>query len=62
MPAASNVQNMLGKVESRRPRRPKVSIVQIAGKAKRKFTNPKPNEAMSAVFSEAPPSLKMVEL
>jgi hypothetical protein len=51
---------MFGKVKSRRPRRPKVSIVQTAGQANRKLTRPKPKEAISASFSDAPPSLKIV--
>jgi hypothetical protein len=53
---------MLGKVKSRRERRPKVSMVQKAGKAKRKLTAPKPKDARSALKSEVPDSLKMVLL
>lgn len=34
-----------GKVKRRRLRRPKVSMVQRAGKAKTKLTRPKPQEA-----------------
>lgn len=61
MPAARSVQNMLGKVNSSRPRRPKVSIVQTAGHAKTKLTRPKPNDASSAVMLLAPALEKMVE-
>ena len=51
---------MFGKVKSRSERRPNVSIVHIAGKAKMKLTMPKPNEAISALKSDIPASLKMV--
>jgi hypothetical protein len=53
---------MLGKVKSKRERRPKVSIVQMAGQAKTKLTRPKPKEAMRASFSVAPACLKTVLL
>jgi hypothetical protein len=52
---------MFGKVKRRRPRRPKVSIVQTAGQAKTKFTRPKPKEARRAVFRLAPDWTKIVE-
>jgi hypothetical protein len=52
---------MLGKVKRRRPRRPKVSIVQTAGQAKAKFTMPKPKEAKRAVLRSAPDWTKIVE-
>lgn len=52
---------MFGKVKSRSPRRPKVSIVQTAGQAKAKFTIPKPKEARRAVLRFAPDWTKIVE-
>jgi len=52
---------MLGKVKRRRPRRPKVSMVQMAGKAKTQFTRPKPKEASRAVSWLAPASTKIVD-
>lgn len=61
IPAARRVQNMLGKVKIKRPRRPKVSIVQTAGQAKRKLIRPKPQVARRAFMLEAPASEKMVE-
>jgi hypothetical protein len=60
-PAASSDQAMLGNVKRRRARRPKVSIVQMAGKAKRKLMSPKPKEAKRAWKSVKPDFLKMVE-
>ena len=61
-PAASKVHAMFGKVKSNNERRPKVSIVQMAGQANTKLTRPKPNDAMSAVLSLTPASLNTVEL
>jgi hypothetical protein len=40
-PAAKSVQAMLGNVARRRFRRPKVSMVKMAGKANRKFCKTK---------------------
>lgn len=59
MPAARRDQHMFGKVKRRRPRRPKVSMVQMAGQAKAKFTAPKPKLASRAVCKEAPVSEKI---
>lgn len=61
IPAASRDQAMLGKVKSSKVRRPKVSMVQIAGQAKTKLTRPKPKEAMRASASLAPARRKTVE-
>jgi hypothetical protein len=52
---------MLGNVKRRRPRRPKVSIVHIAGNAKTKLTSPKPKDARSEVVKSAPDWAKIVE-
>ena len=60
-PAASSVQAIFGKVKRSSDRRPKVSIVHIAGQAKMKLTRPKPKEAISASLSVAPASEKTVE-
>jgi hypothetical protein len=49
---------MLGKVKSSRLRRPKVSMVQTAGKAKTQLTRPNPKEAISASFWVYPASEK----
>jgi hypothetical protein len=51
---------MFGKVKRRRARRPKVSIVQMAGKAKMKLIRPNPKEAKRAWKSLKPDFLKMV--
>jgi len=51
---------MFGKVKSRRERRPKVSMVQKAGKAKSQLTRPKPKEASRAWKSVWPASMKTV--
>lgn len=59
-PAASSVHAIWGKVKSRRERRPKVSMVQMAGQAKMKLTMPKPKEARRALYSDVPASLKIV--
>jgi len=61
LPAARRVQHMLGKVKSKRPRRPNVSIVHTAGQAKVKLTKPNPKDARRACFSLKPPCLKIVE-
>jgi hypothetical protein len=52
---------MFGKVKSRRPRLPKVSIVHTAGHAKMKLMRPNPQEARSAWILFAPARLKIVE-
>lgn len=44
-PAQKSIRAIQGKVVRRRLRRPKVSIVQIAGKAKTVLTSPKPKDA-----------------
>lgn len=49
-------------VVRRRNRRPKVSMVQIAGAANRKFKVENPRDAPSAAISVNPDSTKMVEL
>lgn len=59
-PAARSDQAMLGKVNSNRARRPNVSIVHNAGKAKRKLISPKPKEAQRACMAVNPEFLKMV--
>jgi hypothetical protein len=48
IPAAKRVQAMLGKVASSKDRRPNVSMVKMAGKAKTKLTAPNPSEAKRA--------------
>jgi hypothetical protein len=53
-PAPSRDHTMLGKVAEISARRPKVSIVQMAGQAKAKLTRPKPHEARSAARLLAP--------
>lgn len=53
-PVKSMKRAMSGKVLRRRLRRPKVSIVYIAGMAKMKFITPKPRDAASADWSEKP--------
>jgi len=60
-PAASSDQAILGNVKSNKARRPKVSIVHSAGKAKRKLMRPNPNEAHRAWWEVKPEFLKMVE-
>lgn len=52
---------MFGKVNRRRDRRPKVSIVKKAGQAKTKFTRPNPKEAIRASLVDAPAWAKIVE-
>lgn len=54
-------RDMRGKVERRRLRRPKVSIVKKAGMAKRKFRAPKPRDAPRAESSERLASRKIWE-
>jgi hypothetical protein len=61
-PAARSVHIIWGKVKSRRERRPKVSMVQKAGKANSQLTRPKPKEARRAWNSLEPFSLKTVAL
>ena len=52
---------MFGNVKINRPRRPKVSIVQIAGQAKIKLIKPKPHVARRALIVLAPASANMVD-
>jgi hypothetical protein len=52
---------MFENVKRRRPRRPKLSMVQIAGKAKTKLTSPNPKDARSEVIKSAPDSEKIVD-
>jgi len=52
---------MLGKVKSRSPRRPNVSMVHTAGQANAKLTRPKPNDPNNAFVIEAPASLRIVD-
>ena len=59
-PVKSRKSAMSGKVLRSRLRRPKVSIVYIAGMAKRKFMTPKPREAARADWSEKPEEEKML--
>lgn len=47
--ARDMVKAMKGRVQRRRRRRPKVSMVQIAGMAPRKLVRPKRTEAQRAV-------------
>jgi hypothetical protein len=60
-PAASMVTAIQGSVSSSSDLLPSVSIVQIAGKAPRKLTKPKTQDAIKAPKSEKPASAKMVE-
>jgi hypothetical protein len=52
---------MFGNVNKSRARRPNVSMVQMAGKAKMKLTMPKPKEARRAPTLLAPAWTKMVD-
>ena len=52
---------MLGNVNKSRARRPKVSMVQRAGKAKRKLMRPNPKEAQRAWYLLNPEWAKMVD-
>ena len=61
MPDARRAQAMLGKVKSRRPRRPNVSMVQTAGQAKMKLIRPNPHEPSRALVGDAPARTRMVE-
>jgi hypothetical protein len=57
-----NIQrDIRGKVVRRRLRRPKRSIVHMAGRAKRKLIMPKPREAARALISLKPESRKICE-
>lgn len=60
-PVAIKHQAMFGKVKRSKKRRPKVSIVQIAGHAKIKLMRPKPNDARRHCRGENPPCSKIVE-
>jgi len=51
---------MFGNVKISRVLRPKVSIVQIAGKAKMKLVKPKPQETNKALSVSNPAFTKMV--
>ena len=61
MPANNKLQHIFGNVKSSKPLLPKVSIVQIAGKAKTKLTRPKPKDARRAVTLSAPALTKIVD-
>lgn len=61
-PAADITRAIGNRVRRRRERRPRVSMVQMAGKAPRKLTRPKMQEARRAAEGEKPASEKMVEL
>jgi hypothetical protein len=52
---------MNGRVHSNKLRRPRVSMVQMAGKAPRKLTSPKMQEAIKALKVEKPALEKIVE-
>jgi hypothetical protein len=58
-PAANIVIAMSGKVKSSNERRPRLSIVQTAGKAPTKLTKPKTQEANRAPKVENPASEKI---
>jgi hypothetical protein len=60
-PATTRHQAIFGNVKRRRFLRPKVTIVQMAGKAIMKFTSPKPNEARSVFKVLYPASAKIFE-
>lgn len=60
-PAATRHHAMLGKVKRRRFRRPKVSIVLMAGMANTKVTSPKPNDANKTSRVLLPVCAKTVE-
>lgn len=60
-PAAKRVHAIFGNVKRSSARRPNVSIVQIAGKAKRKLMSPKPKESNRAWKSLKPDFVKIVE-
>jgi hypothetical protein len=52
---------MFGNVNRSKVRRPNVSIVQMAGKAKMKLTMPKPKDARRAPTLLAPDWTKIVD-
>lgn len=52
---------MKGNVKRSKVRRPNLSIVQMAGRAKVVFTKPKPREDKSVERVLSPASLKMVD-
>ncbi len=58
-PAPSSVIAMRGRVKRSNERRPRVSIVQTAGKAPMKLTKPKTQEANKAPKVENPASEKI---
>ena len=60
-PAANMVTAINGRVKSNKDRRPRVSIVQMAGNAPRKFTKPNTQEATSAPKVLKPASEKMLD-
>ena len=60
-PAVNRDQAMFGKVNSSSDRLPKVSIVQTAGQANAKLTNPKPQEKSRDDVVPNPAWEKMVE-
>ena len=61
-PTANILHAMFGKVNKSKALRPKVSIVQMAGKANMKLMSPNPQDAQKALSSVAPAFLKTVEL
>ena len=60
-PVAIKHQAMFGKVNKSKKRRPKVSMVQIAGHAKMKLMSPNPKDARRHWRGEKPPCSKIVE-
>jgi hypothetical protein len=60
-PQAKSVHAICGNVSKSSVRRPKVSIVQIAGQAKVKLTRPNPHEKRRAFLVEAPACAKTVD-
>jgi hypothetical protein len=60
-PVKNKNKDMNGNVVSKRLRRPKVSIVHTAGKAKRKLIMPNPKDAERAERSLKPALLKIWE-
>ena len=60
-PVPRRVHAICGNVKSSSVRRPKVSMVHIAGKAKMKLTIPNPKDARRAFMVDAPASAKTVE-
>ena len=61
-PVNKRVNDMIGSVYVRRLRRPRESIVHMAGNAPRKFMNPKMQLAINAPNLENPDEEKIVLL